>query len=179
MYQKCNIFNKQDTYLSKVTTQTIMETTYTIWKEKAIRTIEEKTAAFSEALHKKVETNYLKKLIEKMATHASSPETLATFQQQMDELIAAIPSVAGFEDKTIRRDFLKKKAKIKNIAVSKHKLVSKGYYIGLWMALGVALGMPWGVAFGNIALGLPIGLAVGLAIGSSLDAKAAKEGRVV
>ncbi|WP_430408295.1 hypothetical protein [Kordia sp.] len=156
-----------------------METTYTTWKENTIRLIDKKTASFSEVLHKKTETNYLKRLLEKMATHAASPKELEVFQQQMDELVAAIPTKTGFEDKTIRRNFTKKKAKIKNTAVTKHKLVSKGYYIGMWMALGMALGMPWGVAFGNIALGLPIGLAIGVAIGSSLDAKAAKEGRIV
>ncbi|WP_053002311.1 hypothetical protein [Kordia jejudonensis] len=156
-----------------------METTYTIWKEKTIRSLDDKTASFSETLHKKVETDYLKRLLEKMATHAASPEDLRDFQQQMDALVAAIPSITGFQDKKLRRDFIKKKAKIKNTATSKHKLVNKGYYIGIWIALGVALGMPWGVAFGNVALGLPIGIAIGVAVGSSLDAKAAKEGRVL
>ncbi|MBC8754889.1 hypothetical protein H2O64_09420 [Kordia sp. YSTF-M3] len=156
-----------------------METTYTIWKNETIHTIEEKTASFTEALHKKAETDYLKRLLEKMATHASSSEALHDFQEQMDVLVLAIPTVAGFSDKQLRRDFMKKKSKIKNTATIKHKLVHKGYYMSIWMALGMAFGMPWGVAFGNIALGLPIGLAVGLAIGTSLDSKAAKEGRVV
>ncbi|WP_298420748.1 hypothetical protein [uncultured Kordia sp.] len=156
-----------------------METTYTLWKEQAIRSIEEKTASFSEILHKKIETAYLKRLLEKMSTHAASPEALITFQKQMDVLIEAIPSKFDFENKIVRRNFMKKKATIKNTATSKHKLVTKGYYISMWMGLGIGLGMPWGVAFGNIALGLPIGLAIGVAIGSSLDAKAAKEGRVV
>lgn len=156
-----------------------METTYTIWKNKTIQAIEKKTASFTEKLHKKAETAYLKRLLEKMATHAASPEALQDFQDQMDSLVSAIPTSAGFDDKQLRRDFLKKKGKIKNTATIKHKLVHKGYYMSMWMALGMALGMPWGVAFGNIALGLPIGFAVGLAIGTSLDSKAAKEGRVV
>jgi hypothetical protein len=156
-----------------------MENTYTTWKDATIQAIEKKTVSFPEALHKKMETDYLKRLLEKMATHGASSETLVVFQEQMDELVATIPTSTGFTDKNIRRNFLKKKSKIKNTATTKHKLVHKGYYTGMWMALGMALGLPWGVAFGNIALGLPIGLAIGLAIGTSLDSKAAKEGRVV
>jgi len=139
-----------------------METTYTIWKENTIRIIEEKTASFNETLHKKVETKYLKRLLEKKATHAASPDDLQEFQQQMEELVNAIPTTTGFEDKTIRYNFTKKKNKIKNTATSKHKLVTKGYYMSMWMAFGIALGMSWGVAFGNIGFGLPIGLAIGV-----------------
>ena len=156
-----------------------MESTYTTWKNETIHRIKQKTASFDEKLHKKVETDYLIRLIEKMTTHAPSPEELIVFQQQVDELVAAIPTEKGFNDKTIRRNFLNKKTKIKNTATIKHKLVYKGYYIGIWMALGMALGMPFGVAFGNIALGLPIGLSIGVAIGIWLDSKAVKEGRVV
>lgn len=156
-----------------------MDTTYTIWKDEIIRKINKKTASFSEKLLKKVERDYFVKLLDKMATHAASPEALATFQQEMEDLVATIPTENGFNDKQIRRNFSKKKACIKNTATSKHKLVTKGYYTGIWMSLGIALGMPWGVAFGNIALGLPIGLAIGLAVGSSLDAKAEKEGKVI
>lgn len=156
-----------------------MDTTYTIWKDEIIRKINKKTASLSQKLLKKVEKDYFIKLLEKMATHAASPETLATFQQNMEDLVAAIPTENGFNDKQTRRNFTKKKACIKNTATSKHKLVTKGYYTAIWMSLGIALGMPWGVTFGNIALGMPIGLAIGLAIGSSLDAKAAKEGRVI
>ncbi|QHI34952.1 hypothetical protein IMCC3317_02970 [Kordia antarctica] len=156
-----------------------MESTYTVWKKSTIRTIEDKTTSFDETLHKKVETDYLKRLVEKMATHAASPETLIVFQKQMDALVAAIPTSTGFEDKELRRDFLKKKNKIKNTATIKHKLVHKGYYIGIWLAFGMALGISFGVAFGNIALGLSIGLAIGVAIGAWLDSKALKEGRIV
>lgn len=156
-----------------------MEKTYTVWKEEMLQKLTEKTTTFDETLHKKVETSYFKLLLEKMATHAASPETLEKFQTQMETYLIAIPTKVEFEDKEIRRNFTKKKAAIKNQAIMKHKIVTKGYYMSMWMPLGMALGMPWGVALGNIALGLPIGLAVGLAIGSWLDSKAAKEGRVI
>ena len=156
-----------------------MENTYTDWKRAAIRSLDEKTTSFDESLHKKVETDYFKRLLEKMATHAASPEALKAFKTQIDAFIAAIPNKAGFEDKHTRRGFSKMKTKIKNAATMQHKLVHKGYHVSMWIPLGMAFGMPWGLVFDNIALGLPLGLVFGLAIGSWLDAKAQKEGRVV
>lgn len=156
-----------------------METTYTNWKITTIKALEAKTAALDASLQKKVEAAYFKRLLEKMTTHAASQEALSIFQTHMDEYVASIPSQTGFEDKQLKKNFIKKKSKIKNLAITKHKLVNKGFYLSLWMPIGLALGMPWGVAFGNIALGLPLGLAFGLALGSWLDSKAAKEGRVV
>ncbi|RYG16260.1 MAG: hypothetical protein EOO07_13650 [Chitinophagaceae bacterium] len=66
-----------------------------------------------------------------------------------------------------------------------HKIVPKNYYRNLWLVLGfTAFGLPVGVAFalsiGNIGLmgvGLPIGMAIGALVGSSMDKKAAAEGR--
>jgi hypothetical protein len=65
------------------------------------------------------------------------------------------------------------------------KIVPKNYYRSLWTLLGMtSFGLPLGVAFGisigNIGLlglGLPIGMAIGLAVGTSMDKKAAAEGR--
>ena len=61
----------------------------------------------------------------------------------------------------------------------KHKLISEGQNLALWLPLGIAIGLPLGIPMGNIALGIPIGLAIGTAIGVSLDAKAKREGRVI
>jgi hypothetical protein len=79
------------------------------------------------------------------------------------------------------------KAQINTLKVVEKELnlVVKNHYRNLWLALGMsAFGIPLGVAFGislgNMALlglGLPIGLAMGIAVGTSLDNKAAKEGR--
>jgi len=61
----------------------------------------------------------------------------------------------------------------------KHKLISEGQNIALWLPLGICFGAPFGIIFDNIALGIPIGMVIGVAIGVSLDAKAKKEGRVI
>ena len=67
----------------------------------------------------------------------------------------------------------------------KLKLTPKGHYQRLWMVLGMsAFGLPLGAALGASAgnggllgIGLPIGMVIGIAVGTSMDKKAAKEGR--
>jgi hypothetical protein len=47
-------------------------------------------------------------------------------------------------------------------------------------SFGLPLGVAFGISIGNIGLlglGLPIGMAIGLAVGTSMDKKAAAEGR--
>lgn len=66
-----------------------------------------------------------------------------------------------------------------------HKIVPKNHYRTLWMllgftAFGLPIGMALGLSVGNMglmAIGLPIGMAIGAAVGSSMDKKAAAEGR--
>lgn len=80
--------------------------------------------------------------------------------------------------KTKQQGFLK-------LLEKEQKIVPKNYYRTLWTLLGMtSFGLPMGVAFGMamgniglLGLGLPIGMAIGLAMGSSMDKKAATEGR--
>jgi hypothetical protein len=65
------------------------------------------------------------------------------------------------------------------------KIVTKGHYQRLWMVLGMSVfGIPLGVAMGSglgnmafLGTGLPIGMVIGIGLGTSMDKKAAKEGR--
>jgi hypothetical protein len=64
-----------------------------------------------------------------------------------------------------------------------HKLIDKGYYMGMGVGIGMALGAGIGAALGAVVdspgVGTGIGIAVGVAVGSFLDRKAKNEGRVI
>jgi hypothetical protein len=64
-----------------------------------------------------------------------------------------------------------------------HKLVDKGYYVGMGIGIGMALGAGIGAALGAIVdspgVGTGIGIAVGVAVGTYLDRKAKSEGKVI
>ena len=60
-----------------------------------------------------------------------------------------------------------------------HKLVDKGYHIGISMAIGAGVGAALGAAFDNPAIGTPLGIGIGVAVGAYLDKKARDEDRII
>lgn len=88
-------------------------------------------------------------------------------------------------EKDFMKTLAKSQANILKVIEKESKLVVKNHYRNLWLVLGMsAFGIPIGVAFGIsignlglLGLGFPIGMGIGVAVGTSLDNKAAKEGR--
>ncbi len=89
------------------------------------------------------------------------------------------------DEKTIRKHVRIGQQRIIKLVEKEHKIVPKNYYRNLWMVLGmsafgVSLGTAFGVALGNVGLlgvGIPFGMIIGIAIGTSMDKKAAQNGR--
>ena len=140
--------------------------------------LEQKSAALSESVKKSYGYSYLQNAIQKVPGRISNEDELIDFQQKTEKLIFAFPSSEQV-DKSIRKEFSALLSSYKAMLLKKYKMVSKGYYLTIWMPLGIAIGMPWGLLFKNIALGLPLGIGVGMAIGGGLDKKAENEGRVL
>jgi hypothetical protein len=133
----------------------------------------------------------------------SEPKVLAAFSQ-FNEMVKAVkqkelnPAVVGALNEGIQsingtlltgKDLTKliktKQQGILKVLEKEQKIVPKNYYRTMWTLLGMtSFGLPLGVAFGMamgniglLGLGLPIGMAIGLAVGTSMDKKAATEGR--
>ncbi|HEX3030565.1 MAG TPA: hypothetical protein VHT34_14985 [Clostridia bacterium] len=75
---------------------------------------------------------------------------------------------------------------ITNHLLKEHKLLTDGYYTGIYMCFGLAIGLSLGTAIASaihqmayMSMGLPIGIGIGLAIGARVDAKAKKDGLVI
>jgi len=85
----------------------------------------------------------------------------------------------------LKKAIHKAQSNIIKLVVKELKIVPRSYYRNMWFAVGMtAFGLPIGVIFGmsmgNIglmAVGLPLGMLIGAIIGTSMDKKAAKEGR--
>ena len=78
-----------------------------------------------------------------------------------------------------------KQAKIIKLVEKELKIVPIDYYKNMWSVLGMTLfGLPIGAAIGIsignlglLAVGLPLGLGIGYLLGTSMDKKAATDGR--
>ncbi|PLX12881.1 MAG: hypothetical protein C0598_04980 [Marinilabiliales bacterium] len=85
-----------------------------------------------------------------------------------------------------KRYFRKAQGKFEKFLKESFSLTTKRYYTNMGVGLGSSFGLMFGIAVLSgferslgISLGLSLGMIIGLIIGRSLDAKAAKEGRVI
>lgn len=104
--------------------------------------------------------------------------------QWINEQIILLNSFDGSSRGYIKRINKTKMALVEKLK-KEHNLVPRNYYRAVWTAIGIAVfGVPLGALYsqiignnGMIGIGLPIGLIAGMAVGSSMDKKAANEGR--
>jgi hypothetical protein len=100
-------------------------------------------------------------------------------QQEITQLLTELSLLFQSPDKSARKAYRKQLDAITKHLQKEHKLVSKGYYVGIWIVIGIAIASGIGTALKNPAIGSGAGIAIGLAIGTYLDRKAEREGRVL
>ena len=100
-------------------------------------------------------------------------------QQEITQLVPELALLLQSPDKRVRKAYKKQLDLITKHLQKEHKLVSKGYYMGIWTGIGIAIGSGIGTAIGNPGIGSGLGIAIGLAVGTYLDKKAEREGRVL
>jgi hypothetical protein len=129
-------------------------------------------------------TNALYHQLQNLLNELEQKKISVTTADTINRDIETINSTS-LKDKALHKMLKEKQTYIIKILEKEHKIVPINYYRNLWLAAGMgAFGLPIGVSFGllmgNIALlsiGLPIGMAIGVAVGTSMDKKAAAEGR--
>jgi uncharacterized oligopeptide transporter (OPT) family protein len=132
----------------------------------------------NEKLNKKL--NSFSTLIHELKKKKLSDQEIETINSGVQDINASKGS-----EKDFMKTLAKSQSNILKVIEKESKLVVKNHHRNLWLVLGMStFGIPMGVAFGIsmgnlglLGLGLPIGMAIGVAVGTSLDTKAAKEGR--
>lgn len=142
-------------------------------------TIKERTEyALNERQNKK--SNCFSNLISELRKRPLSEKEVEAINNEIKIINASTGS-----EKDFIKTLAKSQATILKVIEKESNLVVKNHYRNLWLVLGMsAFGIPIGVAFGIsignlglLGLGFPIGMGIGVAVGTSLDNKAAKEGR--
>jgi hypothetical protein len=97
---------------------------------------------------------------------------------EIEKLVTQLRS-AGRMNKEQRRSYQGRMECMVSHLQKKHKLISEGQNLAIWLSIGTALGLVLGGIFGDTAIGIPVGVALGVGIGAALDAQAKKDGRVI
>ncbi|HEY9063299.1 MAG TPA: hypothetical protein VIO64_22795 [Pseudobacteroides sp.] len=93
-------------------------------------------------------------------------------------------------DKSHLKNYMITLKKIISHLHKKHKLITAGHYIGIYMSMGTSLGMLCGMVIGLISnkgefqsigmsLGMCFGMSIGILIGTIKDSNAKKKGNVI
>ena len=133
----------------------------------------------SEADYKKYKLNMLLCIARRLDQFSAGCGQCNLFQQDITSLVQDVGNLAQVGDKQKRKAHNRAINKIIGHLQKQHKLVTEGYYMGIWTAIGSGIGVAIGAATDNVGSGIPIGVGIGVAIGAGLDAKARKEGRVI
>ncbi len=148
--------------------------------EKLLKDIGEfKTNLDSQTL-KKLDLDLFERIIKRLESFSSECLECSQMLGSLDEHFNRLKSRKG---QLYKMDFRDNGIKLNTIIShlqTKHKLVSEGQNLGIYLPLGLCIGLVFGMTiFDNIALGMPIGMCLGIAIGSSMDADAKKKGMTI
>ena len=128
---------------------------------------------------KKYKLDFLLKIAGRVDEFSGTCGECQLFQQEITRLIQELSLLIQMPGKEGIKSYRRSIDKITKHLQKVHKLVTKGYYVGIWMAIGTGIGVALGAALGNPGIGPALGIGIGLAIGTYLDRKAKKEGRVL
>ena len=129
---------------------------------------------------KKLELEKCNRIIQRLGSF--SPDCEACDQHFID-LENHLMQLRDESDQLTDEDVKQHQQKINNMCdhlQKEHKLVTKNYYLSIYLSMGAGIGVVFGLLlFDNIGMGLPIGFGIGIAIGAGLDADAEKKGLVL
>ena len=137
---------------------------------------------FSKRDYKKYKLDLLLRMAKRVASFSADCVECQNFQGEITKLAEDLGNLVQ-ASKEERKSYFKMINSILKHLQERHKLITEGENVGIWIGIGIAIGLGMGIAFGvgsdNIGVGIAIGVGIGIAIGSCMDAKAKKEGKVI
>lgn len=137
-------------------------------------------AGMDEKTAKRLDLYLLERIIKRLDSFSNEFEEC---RKNLMELKEHINRLKGKQGKFDKKDFKENSTKIYKMIShlqNKHKLVTEGYYMSIFMCLGMSIGIVFGLAiFKNIDIGMPMGICFGTLLGICLDADAKKKGKII
>ncbi|SER87990.1 hypothetical protein [Pedobacter rhizosphaerae] len=152
-------------------------TGYKTWSLEQLAFIRKKMIKLNEGEKRAYGLYFIESSLELVPPAVKDETDLDFFKSSTSELISKIP--AGGSDKSRVMDYYKALAIHKHEVRKKFKLVSKGYYLSIFLPVGIMLGIILSLLLSNILLTFPLAVIVGFLTGKLLDNSAKSSGRVV
>jgi uncharacterized membrane protein YccC len=134
----------------------------------------------SEKNAKRLNINFLERLIKRLESFSDNCMECKEYLEALDTHINDLRDKQNQLDAQDMKEHRQMVALISSHLEKDHKLLTEGYYTGIYMSMGTCFGLLFGlVIFDDMALWLSIGLCLGLVIGSVKDADAKKKGLTI
>lgn len=130
-------------------------------------------------IRKKFNFTLADRVIKRLDEFSGECVECATYYKDISDIVADYRARTGSLIKKDAVTFNKKIRQVVNHLQKKHKLVSEGFYAGIFMSTGMAIGASLGISMKNLAVGIAVGIAIGVALGYGLDADAKRKGRLI
>ena len=133
------------------------------WYIDIVREIDRHKDKFSNRDHKKYKLDLLLRMAKRVASFSADCVECQNFQGEITKLAEDLGNLVQ-ASKEKRKSYFKMINSILKHLQERHKLITEGENLGIWIAIGSGMG----IAFGsdNIGMGIPIGVGIGIAIGS-------------
>jgi len=128
---------------------------------------------------KKYKIDLLLRITGRVDTFSNTCGECQLFQQEITQIAQDLGNLVQLSDRERRKSYFRTINNIVKHLQKEHKLVKKGYYLGMWIGIGMAIGGGLTAALGTPPIGPGIGLALGVAIGSYMEKRARDEGRII
>jgi hypothetical protein len=149
------------------------------WHRETTEKISSYQSSLSKKEQKKYQLDLLQRVTRRVAGFYDECGECQLFQQEITAYVNELGNMVQLSDNISRKRYAKRLKQTVRHLQSQHKLVPKGYYVGIWTSIGTGIGVAIGAGMGTVGAGIPIGIGIGVAIGMMLDAKAKREDRVI
>ncbi|MHA6252807.1 hypothetical protein [Oceanobacillus sp. CAU 1775] len=148
--------------------------------ERLEQIIEEIRDATDEKTVAKLELDRYSRFVIRLEKFSEDCHRCQELTDKMEKQLTSIHEKIDSLTKQDIKEHFKITEEISSHLQKEHKLIPKGYHMGVYMSLGISFGLLVGlIFFDNVAIGLPLGMVIGMAIGMGKDKEEMKKGNVI
>ena len=153
------------------------------WYNRIDAEIDRYRLSLGEKSSKKFKLDLLMRVARRIDQFSQTCGECETRKQEINKLVQELSLLTQTAERQSMKTYTTSINNLVEHLKKEHKLVDKGYYLGVGIGIGLAIGGGIGAALGaaldNPGIGTGIGIALGAGIGAYLDRKARGEGRVI
>ena len=152
------------------------------WYDEMAEKIRKFRDKFGEKSYKNYKLEYGLRVAKRVDSFSAKCDECSDFREEITEFVGNLAEPTS-STKGERKNRSRVIDNVTDHLLKRHRLVTKGQYVGKWPPIGLIMGILFGVTVGDggvgVVVGMVAGVIIGAAIGTLLDTIAKKKGRII